>query len=92
MIYVSKTDYLLWRACPKNAWLRIHKPDIYNSNELTEYDQAVIDMGIDVELVARNLFPEGIVVAGPRKEAHHTTLKLLASHAGTLFQAVFQRE
>jgi hypothetical protein len=23
MKYISKTDYLLWRACPKNAWLRI---------------------------------------------------------------------
>jgi hypothetical protein len=28
MASVSKTDYLLWRACQKNAWLRIHKPDV----------------------------------------------------------------
>src|SRR5208282_3190185 len=33
---ISKTDYILWRACAKNAWLRIHKPDVYYSTELTE--------------------------------------------------------
>jgi YD repeat-containing protein len=51
MTYISKTDYVLWRACPKNAWLRIHKPELYYSTELTEYEQSVIDMGVEVERV-----------------------------------------
>jgi hypothetical protein len=46
MASVSKTDYLLWRACQKNAWLRIHKPDVCGPIELTEYEQSVIDMGV----------------------------------------------
>ena len=58
MSSIPKTDYILWRACHKNAWLRIHKPDVYNSAELTEYEQSVIDMGIEVERVARGLFPD----------------------------------
>jgi hypothetical protein len=93
MTYISKTDYVLWRACPKNAWLRIHKPELYYSTELTEYEQSVIDMGIEVERVARKLFPQGVLVTGTKTDARQDTLKYLASHsAGTLFQAVFQQE
>jgi hypothetical protein len=93
MTYISKTDYVLWRACPKNAWLRIHKPELYYSIELTEYEQSIVDMGIDVERVARNLFPQGILVEGTKTEAQYVTLNYLASQpAATLFQAVFQRE
>ena len=43
MTFISKTDYVLWRACPKNAWLRIHKPEIYYATKLTEYEQSVIE-------------------------------------------------
>jgi len=93
MTYISKTDYLLWRVCPKNAWLRIHKPELYHSTELTEYEQSIIDMGIEVERVARNLFPQGVLVTGTKTETQQNTLKCLASNpTGTLFQAVFQRE
>jgi hypothetical protein len=91
--YISKTDYVLWRSCPKNAWLRIHKPEHYYCNELTEYEQSVIDMGIEVEQVARDLFPQGLLLPGSKVEAQNTTLTCLASNpSGTLFQAVFQRE
>lgn len=93
MKYICKTDYLLWRSCPKNAWLRIHKPDLFYSHELTEYEQAVIDMGIDVERVARDLFPGGVLVPGPTIDAQEHTQRCLASNRdATLFQAVFQRE
>lgn len=92
MTFISKTDYVLWRACPKNAWLRIHRPEIYYGKELTEFEQSVIDMGIEVESVARGLFPEGVVVPGARDEARENTARYLATHTATLFQAVFERE
>ncbi len=93
MTYVSKTDYVLWRACPKNAWLRIHKPELYYSTGLTEYEQSVIDMGVEVERVARKLFPQGALVTGTKTEARQDTLKYLVSNvAGTLFQALFLQE
>jgi len=82
----------LWRACPKNAWLRIHRPEIYYRKELTEFEQSVIDMGIEVESVARGLFPEGVLVAGTREEARENTARYLATHTAPLFQAVFERE
>lgn len=92
MSFISKTDYMLWRACPKNAWLRIHKPDVYNSAELTDYEQSVIEMGIEVERVARGLFPDGVLVTGSRYEALQNTLALIASKTQTSFQPVFEQD
>src|SRR5271167_4342417 len=89
---ISKTDYILWRACPKNAWLRVHKPDVYNSTELTEYEQSIIDMGIEVERVARGLFPDGVLVTGSRFDALQSTVALIASRTETLFQPVFEQD
>ena len=89
---ISKTDYILWRDCAKNAWLRIHKPDVYLSTELTEYEQSVMEMGIEVERVARGLFPDGAIVTGSQTNALQETRSLIASNTPTLFQPVFERE
>jgi hypothetical protein len=92
MSSISKTDYILWRACPKNAWLRIHKPDVYNSAELTNYEQSVIEMGIEVERVACGLFPGGVTITGAQTDALQETRSLISSRTPTLFQPVFERE
>lgn len=89
---ISKTDYILWRACAKNAWLRIHKPDLYYSTELTEYEQSVMEMGIEVERVARGLFSNGVTISGSQTEGLEETRSLITSRAHTLFQPVFERE
>jgi len=89
---ISKTDYILWRACAKNAWLRIHKPDVYYSTESTEYEQSVMQVGIELERVARGLFPDGMIIAGERTDALRETCSLMASNTRTLFQPVFERE
>jgi Domain of unknown function(DUF2779)/Domain of unknown function DUF83 len=89
---ISKTDYILWRACAKNAWLRIHKSDVYYSTELTEYEQSVMEMGIEVERVARALFPDGASVTGSQTDALQETRSLIASKPRTLFQPVFELE
>ena len=65
---ISKTDYILWRACAKNAWLRIHKPDVYYSTEVTEFEQSVMAMGIEVERVARGLFPDGVAITSSQTD------------------------
>ncbi|HLY61037.1 MAG TPA: hypothetical protein VKV95_09830 [Terriglobia bacterium] len=62
MTEISKTDYMLWRECPKNAWLKVHKPEVYYASELTEFEKSLIDTGIEVEEAARALFPDGILI------------------------------
>src|SRR3989344_4267215 len=56
---LSKTNYILFRDCPKNAWLKIHKPDIYYAHELSAFEQQIIETGNEVDLLARELFPTG---------------------------------
>ena len=87
---ISKTDYILWRACAKNAWLRIHKPDVYYSTEVTEFEQSVMEMGIEVERVARGLFPDGVAITGSQTDGLDKTRSLIASKTRTLFQPVFK--
>jgi hypothetical protein len=91
MAWISKTDYILWRECAKNAWLKLHRPEVYYAAELTEFEQAVIDAGIEVEGVARGLFPGGVLVTGSQAEAQEKTTELLDAKAITLFQPVFEK-
>ncbi len=92
MARISKTDYMLWRECPKNAWLKIHKPDTYYASELTEFEKAIIDSGVEVEEVARGLFPGGVLIIGPAEEIRQATQKHLAARTPTLFQPIFERD
>jgi Domain of unknown function(DUF2779) len=92
MSCISKTDYVLWRECAKNAWLRLHRPDIYYAAELTEFEQSVIDAGIEVEGAARGLFPGGTLIVASQIEAQQKTAELLTANSGTLFQPVFEKD
>ena len=92
MTSVSKTDYVLWRECAKNAWLKLHKPHVYYATELTEFEQSVIDAGIEVEAVARRLFTDGVLVTGSKTEAQQKTAELLTANTRTLFQPMFEKD
>ena len=78
MVTVSKTDYLVFRECPKNAWLKIHRPDVFNQSELSEFDKAIIETGNEVERYARQLFPGGVLIEGRNREAQELTLRHIA--------------
>ena len=92
MAQVSKTDYMLWRECPKNAWLKVHKPETYYASELTEFEESIIDSGVEVEEVARGLYPGGILITGGGEEIRQATQTQLAARSRTLFQPIFERD
>jgi Domain of unknown function(DUF2779)/Domain of unknown function DUF83 len=92
MLSISKTHYTRWRGCAKNAWLSIHKPELFSGIELSEYDRSVMESGIEVEQVARNLFSGGVLVTGSPAEARRSTAELVAQGTSTLFQAQFERD
>lgn len=56
---LSKTNYIIWRDCKKNAWLKIHKPEVYFAHELSAFEQQIIETGNEVDLLARQLLPTG---------------------------------
>lgn len=83
---LSKTNYLIYRDCAHNAWLKIHRPDVYNAKPLSVFDQNVIDTGNEVDVLARRLFPGGVLIE--RGDAG-TTSRLVAERAAVLYQPVF---
>lgn len=101
-ITLSKTDYLIFRECHKNAWYKIHRPEIYLNSELTDFEKQIIETGNEVELVARGLFPSGVLIEGRGEDAEEKTQELLARNEKSfdsaqdktsfVFQPVFVRD
>ena len=91
-ITLSKTDYILYRECPKNVWYKIHKPDIYSQSELSEFEKSIMETGNEVELVARKLFPTGILIERRDAEGQKTTQEYLRKKVSVLFQPVFLKD
>lgn len=91
-ILLSKTNYILYRDCPKNAWLKIHKPSVYFASELSDFEKSLIETGNEVEAVARELYPTGVLIEGRDKEAQNLTRKLIAEGEKVLFQPVFEKD
>lgn len=89
MVTVSKTDYILFRECKKNTWLKIHKPEIFYASELSDFEQAIIETGNEVELVARQLFPHGVLMEGRGEGSQELTQELLAKKTPVIFQGAF---
>jgi len=86
---LTKTNYIIWRDCHKNAWLKVHKLDIYFAHELSAFEQSIIETGNEVELLARELFPTGILIEEKGLNAITHTNKLLEAGEKTLFQPAF---
>ena len=40
---LSKTNYLIYRDCAHNAWVKAHLPELYRAKPLSVFDQAIID-------------------------------------------------
>jgi uncharacterized protein DUF2779 len=90
MITISKSNYLLYRECKKNVWLKIHKPDIYKEqSKLSEFEESIIETGNEVELLARNIFPTGILIKGIGRDAQELTQQYIDKKEPVLFQPIF---
>mgnify|MGYP001567445113 CR=1 FL=1 len=85
---LTKTDYLIYKDCAKNAWLKVHKPDIYFTKPLSVFDQGIIETGNEVDELARDLFPGGVLLSD--RNATEETKKLIESQAQVIYQPVFE--
>ena len=86
---LSKTNYLVYRDCAHNAWVKVHKPEVYHAEPLSVFDQALIETGSDVDVRARALFPGGVLI---RRGDAAGTAELVASRTPVLYQPVFETE
>ena len=87
---LTKTNYLLFRDCPQNAWVKIFEPKEYYSNELSSFDKMIMETGNEIDELARELFPGGILIKN-RKEME-TTMKLVDNREKIIYQPVFFTE
>src|SRR3989344_2978402 len=87
---LTKTDFLIYKDCAKNAWLKVHKPDIYFAKPLSVFDQGIIDAGNEVDELARDLFPNGILL--PDRKATEETKKLIEAETPVIYQPVFETD
>jgi hypothetical protein len=85
---LSKTDYLIYKDCAKNAWLKVHKPDIYFSKPLSVFDQGIIEAGNEVDSLARDLFPGGILIED--RNDSEGTMNLIKAKTEVIYQPVFE--
>jgi hypothetical protein len=84
---LSKTNFLIFLDCAKNAWLKIHKPDIYKKYPLSSFELNIIDTGNQIDELARGLFPNGVSVES--REDTELTKKLMADKTPVIYQPVF---
>jgi len=89
MKHISKTQFLAFMQCPKNIWLKIHRPELHEKFELSEFEKHLMEQGNEVESCARNLFPGGIEVVSRGEDACRETVRLMASKVPTIFQSTF---
>jgi hypothetical protein len=89
MLPISKTTFLQYQSCPKDTWLRLHKPELVEAFTLTEFEKHLLEQGNEVETCARRLFPGAVLVSATGDEAVDGTRRLMAGGTEAIFQATF---
>ena len=87
---LTKTDYLIYKDCAKNAWVKIHKPEIYYAKPLSAFDEGIIETGNEVDELARDLFPDGVIPAN--RDASEETMEFIKAQTPIIYQPVFETD
>ena len=88
---LTKTDFILYKECPNNVWVKRHKPEEYAKFEMSEFEKSLGVMGNEVEELARGMFQGGYLIERRSDGAQELTKKLIAERASVIFQAVCNR-
>ena len=92
MKQLTKTDFILYRECAKNVWVKWHMPEEYKKFPISEFEESLGVMGNEVEKLARGMFPDGYLVEKRSEGAQELTKKLMLVHTPIIFQAVFSTD
>lgn len=87
---ISKSQFLNYLTCPKDAWFRMHKPE-FKGFEVLPTLQNMFDQGYEAEALAERLkvFSGMVEVKSRGSEAHKETEELLAKKVPAIFQPTF---
>ncbi|MFA6273917.1 MAG: DUF2779 domain-containing protein [Candidatus Paceibacterota bacterium] len=70
--------------------MKIHKPDVYFAKPLSAFDKTIIETGNEVDILARSLFPNGILIED--RNDSKKTLELIKIKNPVIYQPVFETE
>src|SRR6266481_3782766 len=87
---ITKSRYLAGMQCLKRLYLIAYSPEL--AAQPDESHQAIIDQGQEVGLLARQMFPGGVVVDGRnREEAIRATRELIDNPSvPAIFEVAFE--
>lgn len=85
-MYLSKSDFLKYQICPSYLWLWKHKKDVVPVAEEEDIKRR-LEQGNEVELIARNLYPDGKLVSGALSDLPIITKQYVEDGVKTIFQA-----
>lgn len=85
---LSKTDYIIYRDCSKNAWVKVNKPKVYNASDVSEFEKMIMETRNEVDELARKLFPTGVLIKHNSKK----TKELIAKKVPVIYQPKFESE
>ncbi|KKQ94975.1 MAG: hypothetical protein UT20_C0033G0005 [Candidatus Levybacteria bacterium GW2011_GWA1_39_11] len=88
MKLLTKTDFIRYRECPNNTWVKINEPEEYAKFEISDFEKSLGVMGNEVERLVRGMFPAGVLVDGRGSDAQELTKKLIAEKTPVIFQAI----
>ena len=86
---ITKSDYLTYRNCPSSLWFHKNAPQLLAPEKSDAFIDRLKAQGYEVELCARQLYPEATLVTGKPAKAAKLTEELIDSGTQQLFQASF---
>jgi len=92
-IILSKSGFVAGCQCLKRLYLQVHQPEL--ATQADGADEAIMEQGREVGLLARQLFPSGIEVDGSSglDQAIHITKELVANPGIlAIFEGAFQHQ
>ena len=87
---ITKSKFIDYCQCPKKAWLKEYKKHL--ATPVTEEKQHVFDTGREVGTLARELFPDGVLIKDPAWEysqALENTKRTLKNGTNIIFEGAF---
>lgn len=88
---ITKSDFLLYLICNSSFWLKKNKKAVYKEEEISEFEQIIIDSGIEIEEYGNKLFEDAIFIeeTNENSDAVKKTAEALKEEK-TIIQASFQ--
>ena len=90
---ISKSKFVAGCQCVKRLYWQVHEPEL--AAEPDAADQAIMQQGHEVGMLARQLFPGGVEVRSDRglDDAIRTTRELVANReVPAIFEGVFEHD